>query len=41
MLYRVHRVYPAPSEGEGTPHRLDEVEAWCYACCTHYPHEPA
>jgi hypothetical protein len=19
---------------------LDDVEQWCFACCTHYPHEP-
>jgi hypothetical protein len=38
----VHRVYVTPDswDSEGKTTRLEEVEWWCFACCTHYPHEP-
>ena len=41
-LYAVHRRYVTPAAWD-TPERdiqLDEVEHWCFACRTHYPHEP-
>ncbi|HEY5662443.1 MAG TPA: hypothetical protein VIS05_00250 [Ilumatobacter sp.] len=34
----VHRKYLLEADGERL---LDEVEHWCLACLTHYPHEPA
>ena len=40
VLYAVHRQYVTPAEWD-TPGRevtLDEVERWCFSCCTHYPH---
>ena len=43
VLYAVQRRYVTPPAWD-TPGRdvlLDEVERWCYPCCTHYPHEPA
>jgi hypothetical protein len=42
-LYPVHRVYVVPEtwETEASRRVLDEIELWCFACCTHYPHEPA
>jgi hypothetical protein len=43
VLYPVHRRYVTPAAWD-TPGRdvtLDDVERWCYSCCTHYPHEPA
>jgi len=42
VLYAVQRRYVTPPAWD-TPGRdvlLDEVEHWCYPCCTHYPHEP-
>ena len=39
-LFTVHRQYVTPPAWD-TPERevtLDEVERWCYACLTHYPH---
>jgi hypothetical protein len=39
-LFAVRRQYVTPAEWD-TPARevtLDEVEHWCYSCCTHYPH---
>jgi hypothetical protein len=42
-LYGVHRRYVTP-EAWDTPGRditLTEVEQWCFACCSHYPHRPA
>jgi hypothetical protein len=42
-LYAVRRRYVTPAAWD-TPARditLDEVERWCFSCCTHYPHEPA
>lgn len=39
-LSAVHRKYLATTDG--IPERvLDEVERWCVACRTSYPHEPA
>jgi hypothetical protein len=43
QLYPVRRRYVTPAEWD-TPARdvtLDQVEQWCFSCCTHYPHEPA
>jgi hypothetical protein len=39
-LYAVHRMYVTPESWDtpGSQRVLDEVEHWCYACCTHYPH---
>ncbi len=42
-LAAVHRVYVTP-EAWDTPGRVDvqdEVEHWCFACRTQYPHEAA
>ncbi len=42
-LSAVHRVYVTP-EAWDTPGRADvqdEVEHWCFACRTQYPHEDA
>ena len=40
-LVLVRRVYVTPETWDtpGTHRRLDDVEHWCFACCTHYPHE--
>jgi hypothetical protein len=40
-LQAVHRKYVTPSawDQEGAERVLDEVEHWCFACLTHYPHE--
>jgi hypothetical protein len=41
-LYPVRRRYVTPAEWD-TPGRdvtLDEVERWCFSCCTSYPHVP-
>jgi hypothetical protein len=37
----VHRIYATPEswEAPATVQRLDEVEHWCFACLSHYPHE--
>lgn len=42
-LHPVHRTYVTPEAWDtpGARRTLDEVERWCFACCTHYPHEPA
>ena len=42
-LLGVHRRYVVPQswDNEGSDRTLDEVEHWCVACCTHYPHVPA
>ena len=40
-LTRVRRHYVTP-ESWDTPGKVqvvDEVERWCFACRTHYPHE--
>lgn len=43
ILVAVHRRYVASqgADNEGSDRTLAEVEHWCYACCTHYPHVPA
>jgi hypothetical protein len=41
-VYAVHRQYVTPASWD-TPGRettLDEVEHWCFSCCTQYPHVP-
>ena len=40
-LTAVHRIYATPEswEAPATVQRLDEVEHWCFACLSHYPHE--
>lgn len=42
-LHDVHRKYVAPAAWDREPSErvLDEVERWCFACLTHYPHVPA
>jgi hypothetical protein len=42
-LHALRRIYITPESWEtpGSATRLDEVEHWCYVCCTHYPHELA
>ncbi len=42
-VFGVHRVYATPAGPDGTPGErvLDEIEQWCFACLTHYPHVPA
>jgi hypothetical protein len=42
-VYAVHRTYvtPADWDAEGREVTMPDVEHWCYACCTHYPHQPA
>ena len=42
-LFAVRRMYITPEDWD-TPGRevtLDEVEQWCFACCSHYPHQAA
>jgi hypothetical protein len=41
-LYAVHRMYVTPEAWDtpGSSRTLDEVERWCFACCSHYPHQP-
>ena len=43
VLHAVRRRYVVPQswDNEGSDRTLDEIEHWCYACCTHYPHVPA
>jgi hypothetical protein len=43
VLHAVHRVYVTPEtwETEAASRRMDEIEQWCFSCCSHYPHEPA
>ncbi len=36
-LFLVRRTYPG---AEGGGRTLDEIESWCFSCCTSYPHEP-
>ena len=40
-LARVHRVYVTPEswDQEETVEVQADVEAWCFSCRTHYPHE--
>jgi hypothetical protein len=42
-LRPVHRVYVVPEAWDrpGSEKTLAEVEEWCFACRTHYPHEEA
>ena len=42
VLYAVHRKYVTPEAWDrpGSERVLDDVEHWCFSCCTHYPHEP-
>ena len=42
-LYPVHRKYVTVGswDQEATERVLDDIERWCFACLTHYPHEPA
>ena len=42
-LFAVQRRYVMPEswESQGSDRVLDEVEQWCFACCSHYPHVPA
>jgi hypothetical protein len=42
-LHDVRRVYVtvATSEQDPTERVVDEIERWCFACLTHYPHQPA
>lgn len=42
-LRAVHRKYVTPGSWDQEPSErtLDETERWCFACLTHYPHEPA
>ena len=40
VLFAVHRQYVTPAAWD-TPGReitLEEIERWCFPCCTHYPH---
>jgi len=41
-LRSVHRKYVTPGawDREASERLLDEAEQWCFACLTHYPHEP-
>ena len=40
-LRAVHRVYVTPEawDTEGKVEVVDEVERWCFACRSHYPHQ--
>ena len=44
-LTEVHRVYlpfrENPENGPGLeePVVMDELELWCFACCTQFPHQ--
>lgn len=42
-LHRVHRKYLTPGswDHDAGERVVDDVERWCFACLTHYPHEPA
>lgn len=43
QLREVHRKYVTPAAWDVEPSEqvLTEIERWCFACLTHYPHEPA
>ena len=41
LVTPVRRTYLAASDGSAGERTLDEVEHWCVACLTSYPHEPA
>ena len=40
-LTAVHRMYVTPEtwDSPGSSRTLEDIEHWCYACRTHYPHE--
>ena len=40
QLHAVHRKYVVAGDWDQEPSErvLDEVERWCFACMTHYPH---
>ena len=40
-LIAVHRLYVTPEAWDtpGSVRRMADVESWCFACTTHYPHE--
>jgi hypothetical protein len=40
--WAVRRVYVTPQtwDSPGSTKVVDEVEHWCFACLSHYPHEP-
>ena len=42
-LQPVHRKYVAVAgwETESSERVVADIEHWCVACLTHYPHEPA
>jgi len=42
-LEPVRRKYITAADGDREPSArvIDEVEHWCFACLTHYPHVPA
>ena len=42
QLSEVRRKYVTPGGWDQEPSErvLDESERWCFACLTHYPHEP-
>lgn len=42
-LHPVRRKYVTVGswDQEASERVVDEVEHWCFACLTHYPHEPA
>lgn len=42
-VQRVYRKYVTPGAWDQEPSErvLDDVERWCFACLTHYPHVPA
>jgi|688.fasta_scaffold214320_5 hypothetical protein len=37
IIYQVQREYMSIEPG-GQSTVLPDVEKWCFACCTHYPH---
>lgn len=42
-VHPVHRKYVTAKawDQEADERVMPDVEHWCYACCTHYPHDPA
>ena len=42
-LHPVRRKYVTPGswDQDAGERVVDDVERWCFACLTHYPHEPA
>jgi hypothetical protein len=42
-VHAVRRKYVTTGSWDEEPSErvLDEIEHWCFACLTHYPHEPA